>query len=107
MSNQPGLNPTQQEFVSPGFSTGSATGLPPTSTPSQVSDASLYFLQDELIKYIFEVRTGVASLMAASNAKTLTEAKAAGDESMEATRDFGMALLEEHGFNIGLRLTER
>lgn len=67
-----------------------------TQRPCQVADVCLYFLQDELIKYVFDVRGGSAS----------TEG-AAGKEAAIASRDFGMALTEEAGFNIGVRLMER
>lgn len=110
MSLQSGAGGQALQAASPGTSgtsPGPSAGLPSTSAPREVADTALYFLQDEFIKYVFEVRTGGAALTAASKAVTLAEAEAAGKEASVATRDFGMSLLEETGFNIGLRLVEK
>lgn len=86
---------------------GTTGGFSLAPAPREVADISLYFLQDEFIKYIFEVRTGGAAITAASKAKSLVEAEMVGESAAITTRDFGIALLEETGFNIGLRLVER
>lgn len=78
--------------------------------PREVAECSLYFLQDELVKYIFESRFHSSIVIAEPS-----RSKEQGTTSVRSTTTHpsftphaqGIALLEEQGFNIGIRLVER
>lgn len=110
MLNPPSSYAGQQQkslAVSPRAPAWAPIGFALSSAPREVADISLYFLQDEFIKYVLEVRPGGAALINSSKSTTLAEAESVAAEAHATSRDFGIALLEESGFNIGVRLVER
>lgn len=106
MSSSPG--PDQFFPTSADSSTVGRPPLPPATQPPVrlVSDVSVYFLQHEFIKYIFDTRcNSVPQPPVASSAGCQSASKS--EPSLTGDADFSTALLEEAGFNLGLRLHER